>query len=100
MSEKDMSEKVKHDGKRDSHKPRYSLLPWHALDQVARLMTESSATHGDRDYLARENASARYREAAMRHLAAIFRGEEIDESGFHHLAHLAADALIALELEQ
>jgi hypothetical protein len=86
------------DLKPDANKPRFSLLPWRAITEVAKLMTESAATHGATDYLTRPNGRARYTESLGRHLAAIFRGEDYDESTHLHLAHAAADALIALEL--
>lgn len=85
--------------KDDSNKTRFSLLPWMALTAVADLMTKNAESHGAEGWRTRENGQQRYREALQRHIAATWRGEEEDPDGFHHLAAVAANALIALELK-
>ncbi len=74
-------------------KTRWSLLPWGALNAVARLMTKSAEKHGDKSY---ETADVlEYQNAAQRHLAAIAMGEMIDsDSSELHATCLSADALI------
>jgi hypothetical protein len=84
--------------KHDQGKPRYDLLPFRALDDVARVMDFGAAKYGANNWRGGMRWG-RYLAAAMRHLAAWARGEADDrESGLPHLAHAAACCLILLEL--
>jgi hypothetical protein len=75
--------------KHDQGKPRYDLIdPW-ALDMLARVYT-----YGANKYAARNMEKgcdwSRYFAAAMRHMWAWWRGENLDaESGLPHLIHAA-----------
>lgn len=82
-------------------KPSLSLLPWAALPEVAEVMQSGVAKHGAHGW--REpgkHTTAEYVDKVLRHLAAHLGGVKLDaESGKRHLAHAAADLLIALELD-
>lgn len=75
--------------KHDSDKPRMDLLDSDFLLGVSDVLTfgaKKYASHNWRSGI----AYSRLISAAMRHLAAINRGENIDsESGLHHVDHLA-----------
>lgn len=83
-------------------KPSLSLLPWAAFPEVAEVMQSGVAKHGAHGW--REpgkHTTAEYLDKALRHLAAHLAGVKLDaESGKKHLAHAAADLLIALELDR
>lgn len=83
-------------------KPSLSLLPWAAFPEVAEVMQSGVAKHGAHGW--REpgkHTTAEYLDKALRHLAAHLGGVKLDaESGKKHLAHAAADLLIALELDR
>lgn len=88
-------------GKSDTDKPRWTLLPWHALGLVVEVLTAGAAEHGDDGWRTLPNAKERYADAAMRHFAAWMGGERIDpKSGRPHLAHFAANALLLLALDE
>lgn len=75
--------------KHDQEKPDYSLMPAEAMDEVAAVWT-----FGQRKYAAfnwRAGNGFVWRRpvaAALRHIYAWLRGEDLDpESGLSHLAH-------------
>lgn len=84
--------------KYDSGKPQLSLLPWDALEAVARVLEYGIRKYGVRDsWRTVPDGHRRYVDAALRHLAAVAQGEDTDsESGLPHLAHAACSALFAL----
>lgn len=73
----------------DTEKPRMELLDPEFLEEFAKVMTfgaQKYAAHNWRKGL----SASRLIGAAMRHLTAILRGEDIDpESGYSHTAHVA-----------
>lgn len=80
--------------KLDAGKPRWDLLPFDFLDDVAAVLE-----YGERKYAARNwelgMAWGRLLGAALRHLAAWARGTNTDaESGLPHLAHAACCVLM------
>lgn len=85
--------------KNDSGKARYDLLGWRTIDDMARIMADGAAAHGDEGWKTLPNAKDRYFSAAMRHIVAWRNGENIDvDSGFHHLAHAICNLMFLLEL--
>lgn len=88
--------------KHDTAKPRYSLLPWKAVDELVRVLEHGAAKYGPENWRKVTNGRQRYLNAALRHIAAVLAaGERNDaESGFHHLAHAAVSLLFALEHER
>ncbi len=78
--------------KHDTGKPRMELLPMDALYEIAKVLTSGAVKYGDENYKLVD--TGRYRAAMLRHLAAIDRGESIDEgSGLSHYLHIAANAI-------
>jgi hypothetical protein len=72
--------------KHDSGKLRYSLLPWNALKEVAKVLEFGTVKYSVNNWQKIE--PQRYEDAAMRHLVAILEGEWIDEeSNLPHAAH-------------
>lgn len=84
-------------------KPKFGLVPPRALEQMAIVMTQAEAKYPPQghtpNYLIGNGFDPRdYIESALRHLNACVRGEQLNDTGMHHLAHAAIDAAIALEL--
>lgn len=83
--------------KHDAAKPRYSLLPHMALEQMVAVMEFGAQKYGDNNWRSGMKWSRCF-DAAMRHLWAWFRGEERDaDSGINHLAHAAVNLLFIIE---
>lgn len=86
--------------KYDSGKPRYSLLPSLALEEVVHVLTFGSQKYEDFNWLKVENANDRYFSAANRHLWQWKRGEIIDdETKRHHLASAITNLMFILEMD-
>ena len=84
--------------KYDSKKPDYSLIPPHALDDVAKVLTYGAQKYDRHNWKQLENLDTRYFAAAQRHLWAIQRGENLDEeTGLHHAAHAICCMMFMLE---
>lgn len=89
--------------KYDSDKPRMELLPFDALEEVAKVLTTGSIKYADDNWRIVPEAIRRYKGALLRHYAAIYKGELRDhETGLLHSAHLACCALflVSLQLEE
>lgn len=72
----------------------------HALAAVADVTTKGAAKYSPNGWRQVPDGETRYKEALMRHLFAIGRGESVDgDTGCLHLAQVAWNALAALELE-
>lgn len=85
--------------KRDFLKLRYDLLPPEALQEVVEVLSFGAAKYGDRNW-EKGLPYSRYFGAAMRHLWAWWRGEDLDpESGLSHLAHAGCCVLFLLTYE-
>lgn len=85
--------------KYDAGKPRMELLPFEALEAVARVMAFGAVKYGDHNWRG-GMAWTRLLGAALRHLGAWARGEKADpESGESHLAHAACCILFLLTYE-
>lgn len=83
-------------------KARMSLLPWHALVQVAAILEMGGKKYNDPDGLLWRKVTTESDniDAAIRHLAQVCHpglGEFDDESGLLALAHAACRLLMALE---
>lgn len=83
--------------KDDQGKPRTDLLPPKALMAIAAAYAHGAEKYGDHNWI--NGASwGRYYGALLRHCFAWWAGEDKDpDTGFHHLAHAGANALIVLE---
>lgn len=86
--------------KADEGKPRFDLLPFDALEEVAAVLAHGALKYGERNW-EKGLGWGRIAGALLRHLAAWTRGIELDaESGRHHLAHAACCALMLLATVQ
>lgn len=88
--------------KYDSDKLQYSLIPPHALMEVARNLTIGLKKYKERDNWKKvPNASQRYLDALYRHLEAHRRGELYDPDSsvpdMYHMAAVAVNAMFLLE---
>lgn len=87
--------------KYDCGKPRYSLIPSHALEEVVKVLTFGSEKYGDFNWINVANAEDRYFSAAQRHIWQWKRGEINDqESNLHHLASAISNLMFILEMEK
>lgn len=83
-----------HAKKFDGGKSRMDLLPWAALVEVGRVLEYGCRKYAEDSWQDVPDARKRYLAAMFRHAAAIQDGEDIDpESGLHHAAHMACNAL-------
>jgi len=80
----------------DEGKPGFSNIPRLALLEVAKVMTHGANTYGKFNYSG-EIEATRLTDALERHLSKYLINEDIDESGYHHIAHVAANALMLLD---
>ncbi len=84
--------------KDDGAKPRWDLLPFDALDEVAIVLKYGAEKYAARNW-EKGMAWGRLLGAALRHLSAWAIGIEIDaESGLPHLSHAACCVLMLLAL--
>lgn len=82
--------------KDDQGKEKYTMIPQLALKQVAKVFTHGADKYGDFNY-SKQCDVLRYIDAMQRHTNQYLTGEDMDESGVHHLACVAANALMALD---
>lgn len=80
----------------DQGKEKFTMIPQLALREVAKVFTHGADKYGDFNYSKQCNV-LRYIDAMQRHTNQYLTGEDIDESGVHHLACAAANALMALD---
>ena len=90
--------------KLDQGKMRYDLMPFHALDEVAKVLTFGIKKYPEPEQNWFVNSTPedlkRYKAAILRHMSRVMQGEEIDEeSGLRHLAQIATNCLFLIELE-
>lgn len=85
--------------KGDAGKVRLDLLPFAALEDVARVLEYGAKKYQPQGWRHVADGHDRYVAAALRHLHAYAGGEVLDrESGLSHLAHAACSILFALEV--
>ncbi len=81
-------------------KPRYDLLPFDVLDQVAKAFAHGAEKHGDFNWRDEPTDQDEHFDAALRHLSAWKQNRLIDpDSGEHTLAHVIARVMILAGLE-
>ena len=80
----------------DGGKPKFTMIPQLALNEVAKVFTYGADKYGEFNYSG-EGEVLRYIDALLRHNNQYLSGENLDESGVHHLACVAANALMALD---
>ena len=90
-----MAESYKND--RKDGKQRWELLPLPLVEEVVKVYTFGAGKYAPNTWMKLENGYERYKAAMLRHLVAYEKGEVNDpESGLHHLAHMAWNALAVL----
>ncbi len=87
--------------KNDAGKPRWDLMSFPFLDQVAQVLAAGAAEYGAENWRKVPDAGARYRAALFRHLSKFMCGEKRDpKSGLPHLAHAACNMMFLFEFEK
>jgi hypothetical protein len=102
VDEPDKSLTLKNDPglKWDKKKLRMDLIPVEALERIAEVLTYGAGRYGDWNW-SRGISWSRTYAAALRHLLAWFRGEDLDpESGLSHLAHCACNLIFLLQFSK
>ena len=78
-------------------KPRFSLIPQAALEEVARVLTYGAKKYPDFNYSKPQTVTT-YLDAAHRHINKFLRNEDIDdETKTNHLANAIANLMITLD---
>jgi hypothetical protein len=81
-------------------KPKISDTPTIGIREMGRVFTMGAAKYGRFNWREHTVSSTVYYDAAFRHLAAWFDGEDADpESGLHHLAHVMACVNIIMDAQ-
>lgn len=90
-----MSESVKNDIK--DNKLRWDLLPLELVEKIVEVYHFGAKKYAPNTWQNLENGYDRYKAALFRHLTAFEKGETHDnESGLHHLSHMAWNAIALL----
>lgn len=85
--------------KYDDDKIRMDLLPTKALEETAKVFTYGANKYNDYNWAHGKGLDYhRLYGALLRHLNAFWKGENIDESGYHHLAHASCNCMMLLDL--
>lgn len=85
--------------KHDAEKVRLELLPFAALEEIAKVLAFGAKKYNENNWIKCES-NTRYLGAALRHLFAWGRGEDKDkETGLSHLAHAGACVVFMIGLE-
>ena len=83
----------------DAGKPRYGLIPAHALEEVVKVLTIGAQKYSDDNWKIVSDGENRYFDGLMRHVWAFKRGEILDpETKLHHLAHGICNLLFLYEI--
>lgn len=82
--------------KHDDSKPKFSNLPQLALDEIIKGFEAGEIKYGKFNY-SEGMDHMRLFDALQRHARAYLKGEDIDESGVHHLALVACNAMMLLD---
>ena len=81
--------------KHDDGKLMWDLLPLDAVEQIVEIMTYGAQKYAPNNW--QKVKANRYYAALLRHLVAVYKGEDYDkESGYLHLAHAACNVLFLL----
>lgn len=90
--------------KDDAEKPRYDLVPPHALDAVVRVLTLGAARYAPDNWKIVEGRRWRYFSAAMRHLWRWISGHTRDDgpkgTNESHLACAICSIMFLLDEEE
>lgn len=82
----------------DQEKTQLALVPPHALEAVARVLTFGATKYSINNWKYVPDGQFRYRNAALRHINSVLKGELIDpETNEHHLAHAICCLMFELD---
>lgn len=80
--------------KYDEGKSRMDLIPLDAIENIGKILGMGAQKYGENNWQDLPNFWNRYKGALLRHLAAIDRGEILDqESGLPHIDHALCNAV-------
>lgn len=80
--------------KYDEGKSRMDLVPLDTIEAVGNILKFGAQKYGDNTWQELPDFWKRYKAALLRHLAAIDKGELIDqESGLPHIDHVLCNAI-------
>lgn len=79
--------------KRDQGKDRWDLVPLDSMKGAVRVFTMGAEKYAERNWEEGMRYGRVYA-SLMRHLTAFWEGEDMDESGYHHLDHALANAMM------
>lgn len=82
--------------KHDLQKPQFSNIPQLALDEIINGFDHGASKYGKFNY-SEGMEHLRYFDALQRHARAWLKGEDIDESGVHHIALVACNTMMLLD---
>lgn len=81
----------------DQGKERWDLLPWEQVGEIVKILTFGAEKYSENGWQKVKPFKSRYFAAMVRHIVLWVGGEKVDrESGFHHLAHAATNALFLM----
>jgi len=84
----------------DNGKLRYSLIPPHAMEELAKVLTYGAKKYKPNNWRKVKDLS-RYEDALFRHLQEWRKGNELDkESKLPHLSHALANIVFLIELNK
>ncbi len=84
----------------DGGKTEYGLMPPYALQEFADVLTYGAKKYEPDNWKRVPDAKRRYFDAAMRHMWALKRGEQVDpETGLHHAAHAMCCLAFIIDIE-
>ncbi len=87
--------------KYDQGKLRWHLLPLPLIEEVVRVYKFGANKYGENNWQTLDGGYDRWKAAMFRHLVSYEKGQVFDEeSGIHHLAHVAWNALAMLHCAQ
>ena len=101
LKHNDMETTTKLEGRKfDGDKPDFSLMPPHAIEMVADVLTVGAKKYDRHNWKKLKDGKDRYFAASQRHLWALLRDEKHDpETGIHHAAHAIASLMFYIELD-
>lgn len=78
-------------------KPQFSHLSPHFIEEMMKVMTSANKKYPYLNYSKKQDVRTAS-DSLMRHFLAFQKGEDLDqESGQHHLAHVATNAMIIFQ---
>ena len=93
-----MEESIKND--RKDGKLMWELLPLPTLEKVVEVYTRGAEKYGPNNWQHLPDGYSRYKAAMLRHLVEYEKGNEFDpETGCHHLAQVAWNAIAMLQIQ-